>query len=263
MALRISQSFALAAAWLSLACSKPDSAPRRTEPWLANPSASAAVRGGPRAYRFTPESYVAFGLSGRKGKLSGRVPLAQGQLRLDPRDLPTASARIDFDLTRISIETAAPDDMELGGVSPNVLAQQWLELGAQVPAERRAQFENARFELASLDNLSSSFLEPGSARKPNPVRATAVGTLLLHGFRAPLRSEVRVSALESPPGAPARLSIRSASALVIPLTPHDITARDAAGIVDALGAGRATDWVGKSARVEFELVAEADEAVSK
>jgi hypothetical protein len=242
---------------LALGCSKRDSAPHRTEPWLARPSASSVARGGPRAYHFSQGSFVRFSVSGRKGKLDGRVPLTQGLLRIDPRDLQTASASADFDLTKLSVETPVPDNVELG-VAASTLAQQWLELGARVPAERRAQFATARFELASVENPSSAFLEPGSARKAAVVRATGVGTLLLHGFRAPLRVELRLSVVDTPPGAPERLSIRSASGVVVPLGPHDIAPRDASGIVDALGSARAADWVGKSVRVEFELLAEAE-----
>jgi hypothetical protein len=259
MALRKTRLLALALAWSCSACSKPDAAPHRTEPWLANPSASSPVSGGPRAYRFTGDSNITFSVSGRKGKISGRAPLSRGQLRLDPRDLQSASASAEVDLSRLSIETDASEAAELGGVAPTTLALQWLELGSLVPSERRAQFASARFELASVENLSSKFLELGSARKPSALRATAVGTLLLHGFRAPLRVEVLLGVTRSSPSAPERLSIRSVGGLVVPLAPHDITARDAAGIVDALGRARSADWVGKSARIDFELVAEPEQ----
>ena len=187
----------------------------------------------------------------RRGKISGQVPLADGKLSLDPRDVRSASATITVDLSKLSIDSAPPTGEELSG-TPDALAQQWLELGPGVAEERRAQFANARFELASLDNLSTTFLELGATRKPSALRATAVGTLLLHGFRAPLRAEVRVT----PTGAD-RLSIHSVGALVIALAPHDIAPRGPAGVVDALGAARAADWVGKVVRVEFELVASA------
>lgn len=237
------------------ACSKPEP-PHRTEPWLAHPSASAsavAAVGGPRAYRFTRGSSVRFSVAGRKAKLTGSVPLTRGELRFDPRDLQGARASIDVDLTQLQIDGEAPEGVELSGATPTATALQWLELGPRVPAERRAQFATARFELSALEGLSSSVLELGRARPATPVRATAVGTLLIHGFRAPIRAELRLS----PAGGSAeRVAIQSASALVVPLAPHDITARDASGVVDALGAARAADWVGKQAQVVFELVAE-------
>jgi hypothetical protein len=69
---------------------------------------------------------------------------------------------------------------------------------------------------------------------------------------------VLLQPLKTAPGAASRLSIRSAGALVLALAPHDITARGPSGIADALAMARASDWVGKTARIEFELLAEAD-----
>lgn len=254
MALKTRRLLALSAALLLAGCEKPDPPPRRTEPWLRTPASASGTANpsAPRIYRFSTESAVTFSLSGKKGKLRGQVPLRGGELQLDARDLTQTRASIDADLTRLSIDTPPPEGLELGA-SPAELALQWLELGAQVPAERRAQFAAARFELHSLENLSPSYLSLGT--KPSPVRATAVGTLLIHGFRAPVRVEVSLRALTSPSGTE-RVSIRSLSGLVVALGPHDITARDASGVVDTVGAARAAEWVGKQARVEFELLAD-------
>lgn len=230
---------------VALGCSKADPPPRRTEPWLANPSAAPSAVAAPRVYRFGSDSSATFSVSGRKGKLSGRVPVTRGELRLDPRDLKLTRASIELDLNQLEIETPAPDGLELGASSTAALARQWLELGRDVPEERRNQFSMARFDLVSLDNSSAASLETSSK---STLRATAVGTLLVHGFRAPTRSEVRLST-----NGPEQVSIQSVSALVLPLAPHDIVARDPAGVVDALGAARAADWVGKSVRIEFQL----------
>jgi len=241
-------------------CSKKAPAPHRTEPWLASPSAShGPLASAPRSFHFVPGSSVRFSVPGRKAKVSGRAPVSAGSLRLDPLDLKSASASLGVDLTKLSIDDdgAVPEGAPLGGGSPSVVARQWLELGADVPPERRAGFTTARFELASVDNPQLPLLNFGAARL-HSVRATAVGTLLLHGFKEPIRVDVLLEPQKTPPGAPLRLSIRSSGALVVALAPHDISARTAAGIVDAPAMARASDWVGKSARVEFELLAEAD-----
>jgi hypothetical protein len=255
----------LAAVWLvvlgCVACAKKDP-PHRTEPWLAKPSASsAALASAPRTFHFLGESSLRFSVQGRKGKLSGHLPLSQGKLRLDPRDLSTATASIDADLSKLEIDTPpdAPESAPLGASSPSAIALQWLELGPGVAPERRAQFSQARFELASVEGLASPLLDLGATRQPAAhVRATAVGTLLIHGFRAPIRADVLLQPLKTAPGAASRLSIRSAGALVLALAPHDITARGPSGIADALAMARAGDWVGKTARIEFELLAEPD-----
>jgi hypothetical protein len=228
---------------LLLSCKKSEPTRHRTEPWLANPSASATTASASRVYRFGSDSRIAFALSGRKGKIEGHVPLARGELQLDPRELKQTRASFDVDLTKLNVDTAPPE----GVGSATELALAWLELGPGVPAERRAPFATARFELVSLENLVPAYLDLSA--KQGVVRATAVGTLLIHGFRAPVRVEVGLRA-----AGPEQVSIRSVSALVVALAPHDITARDSSGVVDALGATRAADWVGKTVRVEFELV---------
>ncbi len=246
-------------------CSKKAEPPHRTEPWLANPSANVSNRGSaPRTFHFLSDSSIRFTVSGRKGKVSGRLPLTEGSLSLDPRDLKTATASIDVDLTKLSVDAdAVPEGAPLGDSSPSALGLQWLELGPGVAAERRTELSKARFELSSVDALSAPVLDLGATRAHIHVRATVVGTLLIHGFRAPIRTDVLLEPQKVAAGAPPRLSIRSAGALVVPLAPHDITARGPSGIADALSTARAADWVGKSARIDFELVAEAESLAAK
>ena len=254
--------------WLCcLSCSKPDAAPRRTAPWLAHPSASSSggdMTGGPLNFHFAPDSSIRFTLLGKKAKLSGRVAVAGGGLRLEPHDLKSANASVDVDLTTLSVEAdALPQRVELGGGSPSALAQQWLGLGPQVAPEKRRELGIARFELSSVEASSSPGLDLSAPRAKNHVRASVIGTLLLHGFRAPVRTDVVLTPLETSPGAPQRLSIRSQGALVVALAQHDISARGPSGIADALAMARSADWVGKSVRIEFELVAEADRPAAK
>jgi hypothetical protein len=256
--------FAVVGLMCCAGCSKPDSAPRRTEPWLAQPSASASASAGapsgPFSFHFAPDSSIRFSVPGRKANLSGRVAVAQGSLRFDPRDLKTASANIDVDLTTLSIDPdSVPESAPLAGGSPSTLALQWLELGADVAPERRRELGLARFELSSVESSSAASLDLSLPKPKNPVRATVVGTLLIHGFRAPVRCDVLLQPLEARGGRP-RFLIRSQRALVVPLAPHDISARGPSGIGDALAMARSAPWVGKDARIELELVAEADAA---
>jgi len=252
--------YALMGFVLCSGCSKQEAPARRTEPWLANPSASsnAASNSAPQTFHFAPDSSIRFSVPGKKAKVSGRLPLGEGTLRLDTRDLKNTSASIDVDLTKLSIDAdTLPENAELGSSTPDALALQWLELGPDVAPERRRELSAARFELSSVENPSAPALDFGGRAK-NQVRASVVGTLLIHGFRAPVRCDVLLKPLESAPGAPKRLSIRSAGALVLALAPHDISARGPSGIADALAMARASEWIGKNARVEFELLAEAD-----
>jgi hypothetical protein len=243
-----------------VACSKKQEPPRRTAPWRAQPSASvsAASDVGPLQFRVLPESRIRFSVPSRRARAAGSVPLSDGSLSLDPRDLSRAQASLDFDLTRLLLDAdSLPQDAELTGTDPRLLALQWLELGSDVPHERREQFSRARFELSAVEDASGP-LELDADKIKARTTATAVGSLLLHGFRAPVRTRVQLQ-LQKPmaPGSPRRLSIRSLDPVVLSLTAHDIQARSAAGVSDAALTSRLADVIGKSARVEFELLAEA------
>ncbi len=246
-------------------CSNKPAPPHRTEPWLAHPSAGASSPSNlPRTFHFLRESSIRFSAPGRRGKVSGRLPLTEGWLSLDPLDLKSAKAAIDVDLTQLSIEAdALPEGAPLGDSAPSAVALQWLELGPGVAAERRREVGTARFELSSVETSSAPALDLSAPRAHVRVRATVTGTLLLHGFRAPIRIDVVLEPQKVDAGAPARLSIRSTGALVVALGLHDISARGPSGIADPLATARAADWVGKNARVELELVAEADAAAAK
>lgn len=241
---------------LALSCAKKPPPPHRTEPWLARPSVGPAPSAPSQlVFHFGGESHVSFSVAGTKGKLSGRAPVIGGSLRFDPRDLQSARGDVDVDLTRARLDdvVAVPSAVTLAA-APDQLLQQWLELGAEVPAERRASFGKARFELVSVESPSPSFLELSRGHR---TRLTAVGTLLIHGFKEPVRADVTLTS-SGDGSAPPRLSIQSAAPLVVTLGPHEITARDAAGIPDALGLLRSADFVGKTVRLSVELTAAAD-----
>lgn len=251
-----------ALALFALACAKKQEAPRRTEPWPASAKSgsTSAAPGGVSRFDFNAsESTIRFSLPSRKAKLSGNLPLTRGELQLDPHELKSAQANLEADLSRITLdESSLPHNGSAPSGESRARALNWLELGAEVPEERRAQFARSRFELAALENVSSPVLDVRAAPgRAGQVRATAVGTLLLHGYRAPVRAEVLLQTLTKAPNGSVRLSIRSAAPLVLPLAPHDIVARGPSGMADPLQTARAADVVGAHVHIEFELVAEA------
>lgn len=241
-------------------CKKHEPAPRRTAPWLASASAQAVespTTPTKRSFRIDPTaSQVRFSLPGRKAKPSGHVPITSGSIELSPRDLQSTRASVEVDLQGISIDPSSlPEQAELTS-APGTLALQWLELGADVPTEKRTQLGRARFELVSVEAPGASALE-FNAPRPARVRVTAVGTLLLHGFRAPVRVELQLEPLAATTPGALKLAIRSASPLVLPLAPHEVGPRSAAGVADPAEAARAEASVGKVAKIELDLVAEA------
>ena len=247
------------AACALVACRKPEDKPHRTEPWLAAPSASAGESSSaPRRFHFAAGSRVLFSVAGRKAKVSGSAPVSAGSLELDARDLTHSSASVIVDLTALTLDDQpVPAGVELGGASATAQALQWLELGAEVAAEKRDELKLARFELSGVEGWSGVPLDFGGRRRVT-VHATAVGTLLLHGFRAPVRAEVALTPQPGDAGGKPKLAIRSAGALVLALAPHEISARGPGGVVDAVATARASEWLGKNVRLELELQAEPD-----
>jgi hypothetical protein len=81
------------------------------------------------------------------------------------------------------------------------------------------------------------------------------GELSLHGVRAPLTADVTLTLVpgSDPAGPPAELLIRSRKPLVVSLSTHDITPRDAAGVPIAKDLALLGDKVGNEAKVSFEL----------
>lgn len=252
----------LSACACACGCSKEQAPARRTAPWLASASASAASSPARLSLHFLPESSVRFSLPSTKADPTGQLPVVEGKLELDPADLPSTRGYLEADLLRLALDPASlPPETGLDAQSAGELALQWLELGSSVPPERRQQLSRARFELTAIEGLSATSLEL-DARRSSRVRATAIGSLLLHGFRAPVRVEVSVQALPRSPDGPLRVSIRSIKALVLPLDPHDVAPRDASGFGQA-SQTRFAGKPGRSAKITFELVAEASARASK
>lgn len=239
------------------ACNKEKAPVRRTAPWLASASATANPAETPvrLMLRFLPESSVRFSLPSAKANPSGQLPIVDGRLELAPADLASTRGYLEADLLKLAIDPASlPPEAGLDAQSASELARQWLELGSQVPLEHRQQLTRARFELTAIEGLSATSLDLYG--RGSRVRATAIGSLLLHGFRAPVRVEVSVEVLPRGPGSPIRVSIRSIKALVLPLEPHDVAPRDASGVAEA-SQTRFPGKPGKSAKITFELLAEA------
>jgi hypothetical protein len=233
------------------ACRKQEEKPHRTAPWLAHPDLSSSATPGmePLELQLSNESRVRFKLVGRKGQVSGSAPVAQGTLRVDPRDLTRSSGSFSVDLSALSVD---PVDNPPSNASPRETALDWLELGPEVAADKREQFRFARFELTAVEGWSGRPVAWRGHKFPSQ-RLTAVGTLLLHGFRAPIRADVVLDLLAGT--ATPQLSIHSGSTLVLPLAPHDIGPRGPGGVVDAVETARAREALGSSVRLEVELVA--------
>ena len=208
-------------------CAKKEPKPLRTEPWLAHPVASTqantdaalpAIR-----YAITEPSQVRFELPTKRGPLRGSLARVSGELSFDLADLGRSRAQVRADLGSLSFQTAARGD------DPALLerARSALELSDAGPAA------SASFELTAVEDLTPTQLEAApesdaGAPFTRKVRATAVGDLLLHGFRvvrrAPLEAEFGYSGDRQ---APNTVLIRSRAPFVVSLETHAIRALSA------------------------------------
>ncbi len=257
----------LLSAWLLLGgCSNKQEPPRRTEPWLATPSAahSAPTAAGPVLYRFTSDSRITFVLPGKTAQPRGRVPLLGGEVRLDPADLVHSTARLDADLSALTLQPdSLPTDALGNDGSADTAARRWFELGTDVAADRVRSFGRARFELLSVEALSETAQARSEAGKgQREWRATVGGTLLVHGFRAPVRAEVGFVLSPVAGDLTPTLTIRTKRPFSVVLATYEITARDPAGTPLPLEAKAWLERVGKAAQVEFELVAKSEPAAA-
>lgn len=204
------------------ACAKKEPKPLRTEPWLAHPPASAAttVDGGAAPaptlrYTLTQDSRIRFEIPGAPGSLRGALTRASGEIRIVPSDLSQSRGQVRVDLDSLSFEGPGADDATARALSA-------LDLSDAGPTS------TASFDLSELRDLTPAELEPAppsasGALLTRHVRATAVGNLLLHGFRvvrrAPVEAEFGFSDNRS---APSTLLIRSRAPFVVSLETHAI-----------------------------------------
>jgi YceI-like domain len=231
------------------ACAKKEPKPLHTEPWLAHPPASAAASadaGVPAArYAITEQSQIHFELASSHGTLHGSLTRLSGELSVSTSDLSASRGQVQVDLSSLTLSQDGTSD---DGAR---LAQARNALGVT-----DAGSATATFELSSLEDVSPAQLDrapdsDGGASFTRRARATAVGNLLLHGFRvvrrAPLEAEFSFTGDRS---VPSSLLIRSRAPFVISLETHEIRVSEA---VPGKKARSAIAARGREARVSVEL----------
>jgi YceI-like domain len=205
------------------ACAKKEPKPLRTEPWLAHPSASAAASAGSDAalpatrYTLTEQSLIRFEIPSKRGPLRGSLTRVSGELSVVLSDLSQSRGQVRVDLSSLGFEGPDAND-----AAPRARGALELSDAGAAPS--------ATFDLSELRDVSPAQLEPApdsDAGTPftRRVRLTAVGNLLLHGFRV-----VRRTSLEAEFGfvgdrsVPSTLMIRSRAPFVVSLETHAIRA---------------------------------------
>ena len=197
----------------------------RTEPWLAHPPASASASSDAALpltrYAIGGQSVIRFELPTPQGAAHGTLTGISGELSLDLGDLSRSRGQVQADLGSLTVHGSQAS----GDAALLERARTALEL---TDAGNGA----SRFELTSLEDLSPAQLEPApesdaGAAFVGRARATAVGTLLLHGFRVTRRAPFEAEfGFATERRVPTTLVIRSRTPFVVSLETHAIRALD-------------------------------------
>ena len=236
-------------------CAKKESKPLRTEPWLAHPPAQASANGDAALpltrYALSERSLIRFEIPIQHGRLSGTVTRVSGELELDAANLAESHGSVRADLSSLEIHASARDshdareERDLGLLERARAALDLSPDGGAAPAAF------ASFELTSIEDALPTRIEPAPERDESAksasirhARLTAVGNLLLHGFRVVRRAPLAVEFSFAANGqVPQSVLIRSRAPFVVSLETHAIVAPAAESRTKVPGAalGKARD----------------------
>jgi hypothetical protein len=251
---------------LLVACSKSEPPPpERTEPWPAQPVASAGSGSGPEQkarFKLDDRCELALELPAKEATPRGNIRVTRGELELDLMNLERSRGTIEIDVGSLVMNPERDD----GGENWTAEALAWLDVGENRPEAERERQRWASFALTELSELSAPAAHAGkrhalaaAAERPpagelgdaappvgeeRSVTATVTGALTLHGFRVERRARVRALFRYAAPAVPGALphSVRLELARPVPISleAHDIKPRDASGIFVA----QRSKWLG-------------------
>ncbi len=230
----------------------------RTEPWLARPPASASASSAAALpltrYALGEGSVIRFEIPTKHGDLSGTLSRVSGELAVDLSDLTRSQGQVRVELGSLEIHA----DRAARGSDPALLDRARAAL--ELPSNPSAPAVFASFDLSSIEDAVPPLIEPPLVRAPNTAAPhsrhahfTAVGNLLLHGFRVVRRAPVSAEfEFEGEQPMPRRVLIRSRSPFVVSLETHAIVAL--APATESRGkAASALPARARDARVSIEL----------
>jgi hypothetical protein len=217
-------------------CAKKEPKPLRTEPWLAHPTARASASANGDAalpltrYVLGEQSVIRFEIPSKHGALRGTLTRVSGELNVDLSDLTRSRGLVRAELGSLDIHANGGTEVRDSALLERARAALSLSPAGNAPAVF------ASFDLTSVEDAVPAQIEseperdsgahPSNGRRDRGrARFTAVGNLLLHGFRvarrAPLEAEFGFTEDRS---VPSSVLIRSRSPFVISLETHAIVA---------------------------------------
>ena len=259
----------------ALACSREEPPPERTEPWPAKPPEAPASLSA--KYVIESASATTFGVSTRKQKNTGSLPIAKGSFEVDLLDLTKTTGSVSVDVGAIRF-SSFDDDRDNRAQAQR--ARSWLDVGASRPEAVREKARWARFTITKIEKPSATAAHLGKKQKrprPSPLDAgdagdaslpspdaevrrvtfDAVGDLLFHSYRveavAKLNADFFYEDGASFDTKPVSVRIHSRSPLRVSLAAHDIKPRDSKGVVLSAELPILKRQVGREARVTVDV----------
>jgi polyisoprenoid-binding protein YceI len=220
------------------------------------------------ALRFVVEATggeLGFDMDAPIEKIRGRVPPSalSGEIFVDPSDLARTTGLVHVDLRELELfqrkadEEGKPFGEETKNDTQNQHAREWLEIGADAPADALAKNALIEFSLREIKDLSATDLGKltGAERK---VTFTATGEFLLHQRKASKSVKLEATfayAGDATASGPTSVRVKSLEPLEIGLDEYDVHPREGFGKLAAKTLQALSPKVAKAAAVHLEFTA--------
>jgi polyisoprenoid-binding protein YceI len=220
------------------------------------------------ALRFVVEATggeLGFDMDAPIEKIRGRVPPSalSGEIFVDPSDLARTTGLVHVDLRELELfqrkadEEGKPFGEETKNDTQNQHAREWLEIGADAPADALAKNALIEFSLREIKDLSATDLGKltGAERK---VTFTATGDFLLHQRKASKSVKLEATfayAGDATASGPTSVRVKSLEPLEIGLDEYDVHPREGFGKLAAKTLQALSPKVAKAAAVHLEFTA--------
>lgn len=220
------------------------------------------------ALRFVVEATggeLGFDMDAPIEKIRGRVPPSalSGEIFVDPSDLAKTTGLVHVDLRELELfqrkadEEGKPFGEETKNDTQNQHAREWLEIGADAPADALAKNALIEFSLREIKDLSATDLGKltGAERK---VTFTATGDFLLHQRKASKSVKLEATfayAGDATTATPTSVRVKSLEPLEIGLDEYDVHPREGFGKLAAKTLQALSPKVAKAAAVHLEFTA--------
>ena len=223
----------LTLALFSVACDKKDT-PVTPDPKPAAAATSAAPAAAPAKVeapaagmkRLTVATGKAsFLIDAPLEKIKGETGDAKGTIDLDVTDLTKSKGEVSFRLSTLKTATFGDKSKD---ESQTEHALNWMEVGKESAADKRAKFEWATFALKSVTTAAPKLADVKEEGGARAFDAKLTGTFTLHGIASEKTLSVKV-VVKGPADAPTEIAVTSAQPLEVSLKEHGIMPRDGVG----------------------------------